>query len=370
MFGYDAFGEAGNYGQPHSSCNDSHGTSVTGIILMQHSNGIGGAGVAPGVYVTPIRIFRCGLPASDSQIGTALNYAWQLSGAQVVNNSWGGGAPSNAITNAINSGDVNGRSGKGTVFVFAAGNDSNRSSGYIAPILYPANLASTVAVGAINSTGGITNYSAEGSTLNLVAPSGHFIPTQWNPCVGDVVTTELTGWRGCNNGPGGNIDYTSTFSGTSAAAPQVAGVFSLLLAREPALTSAQAKSRVYAGADPWGVSTRFGRGKVNAYRALVGRLTASINGPGLVKDTGWHQWTAVTSGGVQTPTYLWEQSWNGGASWWPVGSGSSVSLWVGPGDSFDLRLTAVQGPDDQRAVALRYVAHRDLGNPCDPWIIC
>lgn len=58
------------------------------------------------------------------------------------------------------------------------------------------------------------------------------------------------------------------FSGTSAAAPQVAGAFALLLTSEGGLTFEQARSRMRSSADPWGDSRMFGHGKLNAARML------------------------------------------------------------------------------------------------------
>lgn len=349
-WGYDAFGINNYYAEYPECTSDNHGTAVAGTILQQHNNIMGGAGAAPGVYIIPIRIFRCGAAASDAQIADGLNFAWYWLGAHVLNNSWGGGSASNAITSAINNGTTQGRGGKGAVFVFSGGNTSNRNGGHVGGLLYPSTLASAVAVGAINRNGQVTNYSPEGSALDIVAPSGHYT----GYCVGDVVTTDLQGSRGCNDGPGGDIDYTSTFSGTSAAAPQVAGVFSLLLAREPALTAAQAKTRVYDAADWWGTSTRFGRGKVNAYRALVGRLSAWIDGPNWIDTPGTYTWNAYVTGGVQSPSLTWEQSWDG-YNWYTVGNGQSFTTQVYAGQNFYLRLTATQGPDDARASSDLYV---------------
>lgn len=359
-YGFDAFNINHSYATYPECSGDSHGTMVAGTILQQHNNAAGGSGAAPGVYIVPIRIFRCGVAASATQIADGLNYAWYWMGAHVISNSWGGGASSNAITTAVNNGNTQGRGGKGAVFVFAAGNPSNRAGGYVGPVSYPATLASVVAVGAINRYGQVTNYSPEGSALDLVAPSGHNTGT----CIGDVVSTDLQGSRGCNDGPGGDIDYTSTFSGTSAAAPQVSGVFSLLLAREPALTAAQAKTRVYDAADYWGTSTRFGRGKVNAYRALVGRLNVYIDGPTYISSAGEYTWTAVTTGGVQTPALTWERSWDG-YNWYNYGNGNTFTTWVYPGENFYLRLSATQGPDDSAAATQIWVQA-----PCPPGEIC
>lgn len=361
MWGFDAFGINDGFATNPECAGDSHGTMSAGTILQQHNNAAGGGGAAPGVNIIPIRIFRCGTVASDAQIADGLNFAWYWLGAQVLSNSWGGPVASNAITNAVNAGSSQGRGGRGAVFVFSAGNTSARSQGIIGSVRYPAVLPASVAVGAINRNGQVTDYSPDGVELDLVAPSGHFTGL----CIGDVVTTDLAGARGCNDGPGGDMDYTSTFSGTSAAAPQVAGVFSMLLAREPTLTAAQAKTRVYDAADWWGASNRFGRGKVNAYRALVGRLSAWIGGPTFIETEGYYTWTAFSAGGVQAVQYTWEISQNG-VTWQQTGIGNTFGTNVYAGQNFHLRLIATQGPDDGRAETVIYVQA-----PCyDPNFAC
>ncbi|MGQ0767021.1 MAG: S8 family serine peptidase, partial [Gemmatimonadota bacterium] len=52
--------------------------------------------------------------------------------------------------------------------------------------------------------------------------------------------------------PGGNINYSATFTGTSAAAPQVAAAAALILSREPNLTEFQVRSRLCQTAHSWG----------------------------------------------------------------------------------------------------------------------
>jgi subtilisin family serine protease len=202
--------------------------------MGSQDNGLGISGVAPLVRVNSIRIFRRTYPpesqqgtvaASTSQMAAAINYAWNTLGSHVLSNSWGGGAPSTAITNAITNALSQGRGGLGAVVVFAAGNPSNREGGYIGPVQYPASLSSTrnvISVGAINRYGDPANYTPDGTwpwgpRIDVVAPSGHYT----DPCVGEVVTLDRYGSPGCNDGPGSDINYTSTFSGTSATAPQV-----------------------------------------------------------------------------------------------------------------------------------------------------
>ena len=257
-------------------CNDTHGTSVAGIIAASQDNGIGGAGIAPSVIVNHVRIFRQTYPpqsysgsqvASDAGIADGINWAWRWASSDVINNSWGGGAPSNAITTAIQNALSQGRGGKGTVVVFAAGNTSDRRNGWVGAVQYPATLSSTtnvISVGAINRTGGPANYTPNG-TIDVVAPSGH----DTGACVGEVVTIDRYGSPGCNDGPSGDINYTSTFSGTSAAAPQVSGVAALLLSYNGAWTAAQIKTKIRGGATYWGAATTYGAGKLNAYGALL-----------------------------------------------------------------------------------------------------
>jgi subtilisin family serine protease len=303
----------------HPFGNDTHGTSIAGIIGADQNNGNGVAGIAPGITFNLVRMFRHSYPlfpgesfttqvATDAQIADGIY--WAASPAvhsDVINNSWGGGSVSNAVTTAIINVAANGRNGLGTVVVFAAGNPSARSLGIIGPVSYPATLStptsSIIAVSAIDRAGAVADYSPDGSAITLVAPSGHYT----GYCVGEVVTTDRPGAAGCNDGPQGNIDYTSSFSGTSAAAPQVSAIAALLLSREPGLTAAQVKSRLVAGARPWGASTTFGAGKVDAYRTLVppAPLSVAISGPTSLRGCVGGTWTATPSNGTAPYSYTW-----------------------------------------------------------------
>lgn len=265
--GYDAwFGQpypcTDSPTSPHGS--DSHGTSVAGIIGARH-DGVGIAGIAPETYIVPIRIFCGPESATDAAIARAITYAWSSADADVLSNSWTGGARSNAIVNAINQARSRGRRGKGALVVFAAGNSSNRTSGDIGKVRWPAALSSVIAVGAINRNGALTNYTPEGPELDIVALSSH----AGGKCSGEIVTTELMGNAGCNDGPSGNINYTQTFSGTSAAAPQVAAAGILVYSRWPHLTAAQATQQILCATDSWGAVKQFGRGKLNVGRAVA-----------------------------------------------------------------------------------------------------
>jgi hypothetical protein len=345
--GYDAFtGTFSAWGCTSCANNPggsfSHGTAVAGIIRADHNNGLGLAGIAPAVRLMPIRIFNdFGNPASDNQIAQALNTAW-YNGAMVMNNSWGGGPASTAITSAINRAVTEGRGGKGTVMVFSAGNTSERSTGHVGGVNYPGTLSNVLTVSAINRTGGIADYAPNGSAIDVVAPTGHTT----GECIGDVVTVDLTGSRGCNDGPGGNVDYSSTFSGTSAAAPQVAAIAAMVLSRNGTWTEQQIRDRIKASADPWGTATTFGNGKANAYRALVGRVGLTLSGPSYVSSLAEQTWTANATGGAGTYRYRWERADGTSGQFYSVSTARTYESFVETGDRFTLRVTVTDGPDN------------------------
>ena len=108
--GYDA--TDGNLnGAPNKTTDDGHGTSCAGIIASVANNTIGTVGVAYNTKIIPVRIaYSNGYPLGDSRrkwvtndnwIANGINWAVQ-NGADILSNSWGGGNPSNTITNAIN----------------------------------------------------------------------------------------------------------------------------------------------------------------------------------------------------------------------------------------------------------------------------
>lgn len=274
LFGNNTFGCTDCARSPFQ--NDTHGTSVAGIIGAQH-DGVGSVGIAPAAHIVPIRIFRRSYDpnpalsqwAGEAETAQAIDFAWHSANAHVINNSWGGGAPSDAITSAILRAVDQGRGGLGTIVVFAAGNNADRRGGDFGFIEYPARLSRhhhILSVAAINRYGQPANYSPRGTYPftwpSLVAPSGDVTAH----CTGDVVTTDLWGSPGCQDGPNGNSNYTSSFSGTSAAAPQVSGAAALVISEFPTLTAAQVLQKIKDAADPWGALTDYGAGKLNIGR--------------------------------------------------------------------------------------------------------
>lgn len=339
-----------------------HETAVAGIVAAQH-NGVGTVGVAPNVMLVSARIILpqdFNVSATPAQVADAIRWGWQTCGADVVNGSFSEPTLSTDIAQAIEDGAAQGRSNNlGAIFVFSGGNPSDRAHGSLGPVQFPAALPVTIAVGAINRWGGITNYSPSGSVPpiyqgakaapDLIAPSGHNL--QGPQCPGtpadsapDVYTTDIAGVNGECSG-----DYEPDFTGTSATAPQVAGAAALLLSLEPNLTQAQVKSRLLDSAAAWGPAADYGAGKLNIARALGVVIppisSVSIGGPSRVKPNTTCMWWATVSGGTPPYTYSWYR--NG----YPVGNGDYVYVATGT-TNFTMALT-VQDRYEQTGSASR-----------------
>ena len=255
---------------PYPSDGAAHGTAVAGIIGAMTNNGLGVAGIAGGWGGTGgIRIMhldagwkdvsgleRIGLSASAQ----AIDYA-AAQGARVINMSFSSQTPyspwESAINRAVNDYNV--------VCVASAGNYSSNES---RSVRYPAAYDNVIAVGAIVKN----DYRKE-----LNDGSGD---DRWGSCYGpqlDVVAPGIFIWSTDITGPAGYSydNYTSTFSGTSASAPHVAGIAALILSVNPSLTWYQVRDIIRASADKvpgMGGQNRtdeYGYGRVNAYQALL-----------------------------------------------------------------------------------------------------
>lgn len=243
-----------------------HGTSVAGIIAANH-NSIGVRGVAGGVKILPVNVVpgEYGYFGTEEEIADAIR--WAYPSADIINISWGTDSSYSEIYSAIEEAMYNGRNGKGCVVVAAAGNKGNLYN-----VSYPARYSGVIAVGAVHKNGMIWDYSQTGSSLSLVAPSG--APGGQ----GDVVTTDRSAPKGMNP----YSDYNFTFGGTSAAAPQVAGVAALMLSVNPNLTRTQIKEKLALTATDlgyYGFDSTYGYGLLNAYQAVLSALPNNISSP-------------------------------------------------------------------------------------------
>ena len=263
-----------------------HGVACAGIVGALNNN-IGIRGIASGVKLLPVNIvpdsanlFSEGF-ANDCDIANAI--LWAGSRADILSCSWGGGAYSQDIVNAIDSVRENGRNGKGCVVIFASGNNNVDGTEGVA---FPSDVPGVITVGAIKNTGVVWDYSQRGNGLDLVAPSGDGNSTS------DIVTTDRMGDSGYNtiitstydlDLP--NMNYTKKFNGTSAACPQVAGVAALMLSANPNLYESEVRdflkntARKLSGMNGANWTDEYGYGLVNACKAVVKASTLRISGP-------------------------------------------------------------------------------------------
>ncbi|MCB0166493.1 MAG: S8 family serine peptidase, partial [Anaerolineae bacterium] len=262
--GYDAIRRIND---PSPSGDDAHGTACAGIAAAATGNGTGVSGVAPNCRIMGIRIAygvvgldgRRRWVTSDAQIADGINTA-VARGADVLSNSWGGGSPSTAITNAITRAKTVGRGGRGCVVCFAAGNNNGAVS-------YPGTLSQVITVAACNEWGerksptsrdGETWWGSNfGPSVDVSAPGVH------------ITTTDIHGAPGYNH----SGDYVTNFNGTSAATPHVAGVAALCLSVNPRLRAAEVEAILRDSTDDLG-STGYdvytGYGRINALKAVYG----------------------------------------------------------------------------------------------------
>ncbi len=248
------------YGQ-HATPADlsGHGTWTTGIMVGGSSGGTA-IGVAPQAQWIAVKIFNDKGTATASAIHQG--YQWLLDpdgnpatadAPDIVNNSWTFSAPGCNLTFQP---DLQALLAAEIVPVFAAGNYGPTAPSDVSP----ANNPEAFAVGAIDNSSVIYVYSSLGAT-NCGRSATAVYPAVVAPGV-NVTTSGLFS------------SYASD-SGTSFAAPHVAGALALLLSAFPELTVTQQETILNTTAvdlGPTGPDNVYGAGRLDvlaAYNALA-----------------------------------------------------------------------------------------------------
>lgn len=234
-----------------TSDDNGHGTHVAGIIagVTNNSNGVASIGYKGGLM--PVKVLDASGSGTYGDVANGIVYATDR-GAKIINLSLGGSSASRTLQSAVSYAEQ-----KGVIVVAAAGNNGNNAS------VYPADYPGVIAVSATTSSDGLASFSSYGSNITVSAPGVGVISTY-------------------NNG-----GY-ATMSGTSMAAPEVAGLLGLALSHS-AISSSMLLGYLEQSADkigsyPYNASgwnQYFGYGRINAGKLmqLLASNTATAAAP-------------------------------------------------------------------------------------------
>jgi len=216
-----------------------HGTHCAGVIGASGRDEKGIKGINWDVSILPISYLNKNNKGNLANAILSIDYAIKM-GANIINASWGG-AKSNSIRDVIEKAEK-----KGILFVSSAGNDAENLD--VFPY-YPASygLLNMITVASTTQSDKILGDSNWGKlSVDLGAPGAHILSTV----------------------PNGRYAY---MSGTSMAAPHVAGAAALLWSSDPHLSYLDIKKMLVRSVDMLGISflnqLKAG-GRVNVHRAF------------------------------------------------------------------------------------------------------
>ncbi|MEU1513036.1 S8 family serine peptidase [Streptomyces sp. NPDC005811] len=224
VYGYDAVD-----GDNVAADGHGHGTHVATTIAGTTY------GAAKATKIVAVRVL--GNDGSGTTSGVIAGVDWVTAHRvrpAVANMSLGGGA-STALDTAVNNSIAS-----GVTYTVAAGNSNANASGSS-----PARVSAAITVGATTNTDYRASYSNYGSVLDLFAP-------------GSSITA---GWYTSDTA-------TATLSGTSMAAPHVAGAAAVYLTAHPTAGPADVRNALVAGATN-GVLHSVGLGSPNRLLRVV-----------------------------------------------------------------------------------------------------
>ena len=249
IHGWDFGGLSGTPDNDPKEDKPDHGTNVAGIASAVTDNGYGVASIGFNSTIMPVKAARNDV---RDQNGNALIYYGYDgikyaadNGAKIINCSWGGYSYSNAAQQIIDY-----AVSKGALVVGAAGNENFQG------VIYPANYAGALSVGATDSNDYRAYFSNFGEDLDVMAP-GVSIFNTWQPST------------------------FATLSGTSMASPLTAGLAALVANQFPNYTPLQIAEQIRVNCDNIDTANPtkkylLGAGRINAYKALTNTGSKSL----------------------------------------------------------------------------------------------
>lgn len=312
--GYDVASNDNNPNPPSSSYN--HGTHVAGIASARTNNGTGVASIG---FSCKLMCVKATTSASSVTHGyEGIVYA-AVSGADVINMSWGGPGYSTTGQNVINYA-VN----QGAILIAASGNDN------VSTQFYPAAYNNVVSVAATTSSNTKASFSNYGSWIDVSAPGNNIFSTTVGGTYGNM-------------------------SGTSMASPMVAGLAGLMKSLNPnmpnsALINCLLSTAQNINAQNPSYIGQLGSGRIDAAAAMA-CVAASLNQPPVADFSA--NFTTISAGGSVTFTNLsaynptsWSWSFPGGTPATFNGQNPPVVVYNTPGTyNVSLTVTNANGSD-------------------------
>ncbi len=224
---------------------NDHGTRVSGVISAVYDNGLGMAGVTRGAKIMPVRVLNDLNIAFPSDAAPGVVWAAD-NGADILNMSFGwpldvlGGVE--ALRDAVVYAHMS-----GCLLVASSGNSP------LIDVLYPAAFPEVMAVTATNNRDELWGNSTTGPEISVSAPGVKVLATTANP----FQPSELYAFE----------------TGTSFAAPHVAGAAAVIWGEYPQLTNDEVREILELSAvdlgEP-GFDESFGHGRLDLLNALLG----------------------------------------------------------------------------------------------------
>lgn len=200
-----------------------HGSSVAGIIAAQ-DNGEGITGIAPEAEIYSAKVFDKENRSTISRVIDAIYWAMEQK-VNIINMSFGTVQDSSALHQAIQDAQK-----QGILLIAAAGNEKL--------VEYPAAYKEVMAVGSVNTAGEISDCSAEGKAIEIVAP----------------------GEQICSTGAFGGVVITA---GTSMSAPHITGVAAKLWGKDRSVSAGFIRQLINVSANQFTKASECGNGIVD-----------------------------------------------------------------------------------------------------------
>ena len=310
-------------GSPTPVDDNGHGTHTAGTMVGGSAGGAA-IGVAPDAHLIVARAMGADGVGPGSALLAAAEWMTDPDGdpatadqPSIVSNSWSASTANDTWFRPM----IRRWLDLGMVPIFAAGNAGPAAGSVGSPAGYP----EAVAVGAVDSSDGVPSFSGRGPVVwqntDGLGPEAGSVLAKPDLAAPGVGITSSTG--------SGYLSY----SGTSMAAPHVAGVAALIRQANPALSAQGVADILRMSADDIGtpgVDPSSGYGRLDALRAIEAAVgpapdTRFVTTPSAVTNARVLGYTVAVTGGTAVRTRV-----DGGA-WSPPTASMALSLEVPEG---------------------------------------